>query len=358
MPRPAGKHVARLLIVLVAAFSLTLLHPLPRYVLRAGWGQATLLVGRTPLDSAITRPDLTETERARLRLVGPVKAFGESVIGLSPTRNYEAVALDRVDPVWNVSACAADRFVSHMFRYPWVGALPYTGFFDRDEADDEAAKLRALGWEAHVRPAGAYSTLGWFEDPLWRSMLGWDEGRFVETVLHELSHATIWLPGHGDFSESVAQFVGEEATIRFLEAEGPAMAGAAAAYRDGHEDGALYVASMHALYERLDGLYAAGLPRAVVLRERERVIAEARRRWQGLPWRSGRYRAAMDPDRVIDNPTLVQFRVYRTGGDRLRKALDRFGGDLPALLRALRTIPDRADQAGFDPWREVDRLDP
>lgn len=331
------------------------------YIAQAARGQLRLMAGRVPNERALETVDFTDEERARLQLVPRIKEFGERRIGLSPTRNYEAINPEFRESVWNVSATAPDRFEAHYFAYPVVGRLPYIGYFAKEAALEEQRRLDALGWETYVRSAGAYSTLGWFRDPLWRSMLSWDEEQLANTVLHELAHATLWMAGHGDFNESLASFLGDQAAALYMEeirAERPA---AYQVWQDRVADGALYRRTMHALVARLDGLYRSGLPRGEVLARKQEVIAQARERWVELPWRLDGYRTAMGADRIVNNARLVQFRIYNTGGDAFDEALARFSGDLSAFVAAAtEELPRRkkAEGRGFDPWVALDELAP
>ena len=331
------------------------------YIAQAARGQMRLMAGRVPNDVALETVDFTDEERDRLALVPLIKAFGEQTIGLSPTKNYETINPTFQSEVWNVSATAMDRFEPHYFAYPIVGKLPYIGYFDKERALEERDDLEALGWETYVRPAGAYSTLGWFKDPLWRSMLSWDVEQLANTVLHELAHATLWMPGHGDFNESLATFLGDQAAARYMESIRAERPDAYQTWQDREADSALYRKTMHELVARLEGLYGAGLPRSEVLVRKEQVIAEARERWPTLPWRGENYRRAMDPERLVNNAKLVQFRIYNTGGDAFDDALERFDGDLPAFITACRDeLPARrkADGGAFDPWAVLDEISP
>ncbi len=339
---------------------LLLLIPGVAYIAQAAKGQAVLMAGRVPVDEALATVEFTDEERDRLELVGRVKRFGEDVIGLSPTKNYETINPTFDQVIWNVSGTAPDRFVPHQYAYPVVGKLPYIGFFDREDADAEAALLESLGWETYIRSAGAYSTLGWFRDPLWRSMLAWDVEQLSNTVLHELAHATVWLKGHGNFNESLAGFLGDEAAARFMEQIREERPEAYAVWEDREADGALYREAMHAIVARLDGLYRSGLPRAEVLKRKAQVIEEARAHWVTLPWRNDGYRKALDPSRTLNNPRLVQFRVYNTGASVFDEALARFDGDLPAFIEALRTLERarRKGGRGWDPYEALAELAP
>lgn len=313
-----------------------------------------------PLEKALDTVAFTPPEREALLWVPRIKEFGEREIGLLPTRNYTTINPDFDDVVWNVSAAAPDSFTSHVYRYPIVGELPYIGFFDKDDARAEQERLRALGWETWVRGAGAYSTLGWFRDPLWRSMLRWDLEQLSNTVLHELAHATLWLPGHGRFNESFAAFVGDEASKRFLLSVRDERPGIWEAYLDDEQDRAQHRACMHRLAQRLGALYGSGLPRSEVMARKQAVLDEERARYAALSWRGEGWAHAMDADRAMNNARLGQFLVYNTGIDDFGLALERFGGDLPAFVRASReALPAarRRGGAGWDPYVALGELE-
>lgn len=346
--------------MLLLALLPLLLLPGCAYVARQAQGQLELLAGRVEIQRALDTVEFTEEEAAKLRLVPAIKEYGEQVIGLSSTKNYETINPTFDDVIWNVSGCAVDRFESHVYRYPVVGALPYIGFFDRADADAERARLEELGWDVYVRSAGAYSTLGWFKDPLWRSMLAWDRPQLVNTVLHELCHATLWMPGHGSFNESWAGFVGDEAARAYVRDHAEEDPASWTLLQDREHDSTQYRAFMQALVTRLQGLYGAGLPQDQVLTWKERIFAEGRREYRALDWRLEGYAAAMDDDRPLDNARLVQFRVYNTKKELFREALARFDGDLAAFVAASRTLDARRkrEKKAFDPWVALSELAP
>jgi len=112
---------------------------------------------------------------------------------------------------------------------------------------------------------------------------------------------------------------------------------------------------------RLDGLYRSGLPTSEVLARKAEVIAEARERWEALPWRLDGYRQAMAEDRIVNNAKLVQFRIYNTGADAFDEALKRFDGDLPGFITAAKselTARRKSEGKGFDPWSAIGELQP
>ncbi len=349
------------LVGVVLLCAATLLLPGCAYIARQASGQFQLIAGRMPIERALDEVDFTDREREMLLWVPRIKEYGEAELGLLPTKNYTTINPDFDDVVWNVSAAAPDAFTSHVYRYPVVGELPYIGFFDKDDARAEAARLRELGWVTWIRSAGAYSTLGWFRDPLWRSMLRWDEERMSNTVLHELAHATLWLKGQGRFNESWASFVGDEASERFLRSIADEHPEIWQKYVDREHDSDLYRQFMHGMVQRLDGLYRSGLPREEIVGRMEAVIADSRADYATIAFRIEGYRHALDEGRTLNTARLKQFRVYNTGMDDFDEALVRFEGDLAAFVTACREeLPKQRRRRGraFDPYEALRQLEP
>jgi predicted aminopeptidase len=198
----------------------------PRYLLRAGWSEARLLLSRQPIPALLARPDLEPGLRERLELTLAVREFAAGTLGLRVGRSYTTFAEVPSDAtVYVVSAARRDRLESHAWRYPLVGRLPYRGFFERGAAEAAASDLAARELDVEVRPALAFSTLGWFADPLLSTATRETPVAVAETVLHELWHATLFVPGAAAFNESAATFAGHRGAMAFF-CTGPGADGA------------------------------------------------------------------------------------------------------------------------------------
>jgi predicted aminopeptidase len=174
-----------------------------------------LLSAREPIDSVLADPDTPEPLRSELARVARVREFA-SLLGLRVGNRYTQYAPwpgDRI--VTTVVATRPGEVEPAGFWFPIVGRVPYKGYFDVARADAEAARLRAEGLDVCEVPVPAYSTLGWFDDPVTGPMLRQPEGDLVETLLHELVHATLFSASDADWNEGVASFVGEVARVRF-----------------------------------------------------------------------------------------------------------------------------------------------
>ena len=187
------------------------------YLLRAGWSEARILWRRRPIAELLARPGLDPALRERLQLALAVRAFAAQPLGLRVGDSYTTFAdVEGEDLVYVVSAAWRDRLEAYTWRYPLVGRLPYRGFFARADADAAAQALVAQDLDVDVHPAVAFSTLGWFADPLLSSAANGPPVAVAETIFHELFHATLYLPGNAVFNESAATFVGHRGAIAFF----------------------------------------------------------------------------------------------------------------------------------------------
>ncbi len=194
------------------------------YFLRAGWQEARILLARRPIADLLAEPDLDPVLRQRLTLTLSVRHFAADALRLRVGDAYSSFAqVSRDATVYVLSAAHRDRLEAVSWRYPLVGRLPYRGFFARAEAERAATGLAARGFDTEVRPAVAFSTLGWFADPLLSTVTAGTPVDVAETVIHELFHSTLYVPGAAAFNESAATFAGSRGAQAFFCA-GPGLA--------------------------------------------------------------------------------------------------------------------------------------
>ena len=240
-------------------------------------GQSRVVYKRIPIQTLLARPDLAEQTRTQLDLIQAILRYAESV-GLKTDDQYTTFYDTGADPIsWNVSASPPDHFSPYTWDFPFVGEVPYKGFFRRDLADEQRDALADAGYDAIVRPVSAYSTLGFFSDPILSSMLGYAPDQLADLILHELTHALVYAPGQTDYNESLATFVGRQGSLLFLAQhfgkDTPLLQQAEVR----RADAALFRRFMAETVAALDSLYSLGLPRSVVLRDRQVVFAQRQR---------------------------------------------------------------------------------
>ena len=180
-------------------------------------GQAKLLWNRQPVENLLAGENLDQEVRKRLEFIQEVRRFAEQRIGLARSRNYGTYIDIGEGPVsWQLTASPKDRIEPVIWTYPVVGRFPYRGYFDLDRAKGDRNRLDARDFDTLLRPVGAYSTLGWFADPILSTMLRYGDGDLAELIIHELAHGTVWIPDHVSFNESLATFVGEAGALQFM----------------------------------------------------------------------------------------------------------------------------------------------
>lgn len=312
------------------------------YLLTQAVYQAGMLLAREP-NEVVT--GLSSARAQRLALVPEIRAFAVDELGLARLQSYSTVAVGFDRRMYNVLACQPDRFEPRGRWFPIVGSIPYLGFFRRLDTALEARRLRDAGLDVSVRPVGAYSTLGYFEDPILPPMLDWPEHRLADTLIHESAHATFFLRGQMRFNESFARFVGNEGARRFVEARQCVAPDAYTAAVEGWHDRALLQSLLSSLFMDLETLYVLELPRAETLRHKADLLESARETCEGLPFHEPRYASYFE--RVdVNNATLMTYRTYNSGEAGFAAILEACDDDMGCFVATCRGA-DPGDPFGW-----------
>ncbi len=318
-----------------------------RYVVQAGAGQFELLHAARPIPTVIDDPSVPARIRALLAKVGPIKHFGQ-LNGLTPTSNYTHYAdLHRSAAVWDVQACAPLAFEVRRWHFPIVGSVPYLGFFDEASARSYARTLAAEEpLDVTVRTASAYSTLGYFRDPVLSTMIPEGDDAFpslANTILHESVHATVYVPDQSTFDESLASYVADLLTERLVLGAFGADSAVVRAWKEGEDRAAFWSAELTRAHDDLQAIYDSREPEARKLELKHARLAALQ--------------TTLGTRRAWNNADLAGLRTYSGGTqafERLRLACE----GLPRMLAALKTLGPRdfaaPQQLEFDDV--IDRL--
>ena len=310
------------------------------YALRQTVGQARILLLRRPIPQVLHDPSVPAEHRHCLRLVLRARRFGVQHLGLAGEDLYQSYYDTGGGPaVWNVSASARDRFEARTWWFPVVGTVPYLGFFDQSEAASTADALKAEGLDVLLREVGAYSTLGWFDDPVFSSGLYADEYTQARVVLHEIAHATVFFPGEVSWNENFATLVGDEGAIRYLAARHGASSQQVRDARARLAEEDRFDALMLEVVRELEALYRSDLTSEDKVRRREKVFRRGKDRLGPLLAGFSHADRSRWLEREWNNALLLSFHRYHGGLGDLRALLEgRFGGDLAAFVAHLRTL--------------------
>ena len=347
-PRLIRRGIAAGILGGVLLFALS---PTGCYLSRAGWEEAKILGRRQPIAKLVGDSSLDATTRAKLRLVLEARDYARYTLGLNVGESFTTYSpLERDTLVLLVSAAHRDRLEEYTWWFPIVGRVPYKGFFDFEAARSLADRLRRDGLDVYIRPASAFSTLGWFNDPLLSTTLRADSLELVNTVIHEVTHNSYYGAGQAAFNESFANFVGARGAEAFFRARGEMSAADEVVLR--WEDEKRLASFWSELYASLDSAYRAHPEsRDARLAARDSVFASARRVLVESVGPTLRTMPARYAERVtLDNAALMARRVYLTDVQLFDRALAREGGH---LARTVERVIQLAKNADGDPFAAV-----
>jgi predicted aminopeptidase len=317
------------------------------YLLQAGEGQMDLLCRARDIDDAKNDPDLSPNTRRLLGDVPNVKRYATKS-GLVPTKSYEDfVALDRRSVVWVVSAAPTFSLEAKEWWFPIVGDVPYLGWFDKHLATNHIESLAREGWDVDMRGSIAYSTLGFFNDPVLSTMIEEApdaDGELANVILHESVHATVYVAGQSEFNEGLATFVGDHLTIEYLTERFGAESYELTAWVDGEAYGKSVQGRLYQAYKDLAALYKRKIPRTEMLKEKTRYL-------DGL-------RAEVGFARPITNATLAHYDTYHGGEQAFAKLYEVCNRDIREVVRVTKvvTAKDFDKTAESDLSKLVDKL--
>ncbi len=316
-----------------------------RFVLHAAWQEARILAHRRPLDAVLGDPRLPAARREQLEWVRQAREFAAQR-GLEAGNTYTTFSEIGDGPLlWVVSASPRDRLEAYSWWYPVVGAVPYKGFFDQAAARREAERLQARGLDTYVRTASAFSTLGWFPDPLLSTALSDDPVTLVSTVLHEISHNSLWVPDHVGFNESYAQLIGLRGAELFFRLRGePELAARAAGWwRDEQRLADFY----QRLAGRLTTLYASAS--ADLDTQRRQAFDTARIELGGaLAEEFEVYDGPQLAVQPLNNASVVAARIYRQRLDLLDRLWTAHDGQPRAVVEVIRRVVTSNETEPFE----------
>jgi len=317
-----------------------------RYITRAAIAEADILRRRRPIVEVVGDTTTDAATRGKLLLVVAARNWAEQSLALTAGETFTTfVALPRDTLVLVLSAARSDTLAAYTWDYPIVGRMPYRGFFSLRQAQAAVSKLQRAGLDTYLRPASAFSSLGWFNDPLLSTTLRTDSADLAATVIHELLHNTVFIKNHVDFNESFAEFVGYRGAEAFFRERGDSVNAARSALR--WQDVRRLADFYRDLGRRLERLYASGAMPAEVRRARSELFRGAHDRMAGalaadLKTIDGRRLA----ERPLNNAVLLSLLVYGSGLDRFDSLLTAQGGD---LRRTIGVVKERTANAA-DPW--------
>lgn len=206
---------------IVVVFTALVVSPTGCYLSRAAWEEGKILSGRKQIKDILADKKTDSVTARKLRIVAEARLYAKDSIGLRTGKSYTMYSdIGRDTLLLVLSAAYKDKLVPYTWWFPIVGRIPYKGYFDFKSAKRDAEKLAEEGYDTYLRPADAFSTLGFFNDPLLNTTLQADSFTLANTVIHEVTHNTFYASGQATFNESFASFVGARGAAEFFRVRG------------------------------------------------------------------------------------------------------------------------------------------
>lgn len=333
------KYLKRFLfaVLLTVAVLVILYWDLVVYGLRQGYGQFNIIWNAKPVAEYLHDPAFPDSLKARLHLIDDVRAYAIDSLGLKDTENYKTLYDQQGKEImWVVLAAKPFKLEAKEWEFPVLGAVPYKGFFREDLAIQLKDELEQEGWDVIIRNPGGWSTLGWFTDPILSKMLNRSEGDLANLIIHEMSHATIFVKDSVDFNENLATFIGDRGAEEFLRHKYGEGSREYTLYMDEDRDYLKYVDHMLRGAEKLDSLYNTMTEEQAVqmkVNQKQKMIRRIVTALDTLSLRLPKKPSERFKEKLPNNAYFMNFRQYQAKQDIFWEEWQgRFKGDLRAYI--------------------------
>jgi predicted aminopeptidase len=315
------------------------------YTLKQGGAMLGYLGRAVPLKSLLADPSLESADAEFAGRVADIRRFTLEDLGLRETSNYtKYVEIERDYLAAVVSASARDSFTRYEWWFPIVGSVPYKGFFNPQDARKERDKLNKKDLDVWIRGVDAFSTLGWFSDPLYSYMRDYPVHRLADLIIHESLHATSYLKNHSQFNEELAEFVGTQGARLYIEKTYGIDSDEYRAITGSDGDSAVFLKVIQELIAELEALYGSDISGEEKREKKDLIIKAAQSRfsekYEDL-FQNDNYRFFVDLP--VNNAYLELYRLYHEENHYFQDLYDRSGRDLPAFIAAVKTLKSRGD---------------
>lgn len=299
-----------------------------RYYVQAAAGQWQVLRARQDLGELIARADTEPKLQQRLQRLAQARDWAVQALGLPDNGSYRSyVALPRDYVLWNVYATPELSLAPLQHCFPIAGCVAYQGWYHESAARAHAQALATQGYDVDVGGVPAYSTLGWFDDPVMSPMLRWDDATLIETLFHELAHQKLYVPGDTAFNESFAEFVGEEG-LRQYRRQHPELPGNTQREQHRRE----FTQQVLARRNQLAALYASSLSEPMQRVLKAETLLGLQRDYEQRrdgDWQGERRYDAWFAQAPLNNARLLPFGLYDAGVPAFAALYAQSGSDWP-----------------------------
>jgi predicted aminopeptidase len=322
------------------------------YLSKLGWHQSFITFHSVPVQEVLEQEGVEEETKEKIRFIQEVKRYGEEKLGLAKTKSYSKYFEVKGPVLHVITAAEKDCLRLYHWDFPITGKVTYKSFFTKEAVQKEKRLLEKKGYDTFVQKAEAYSTLGWLKDPIFSSMLQWDEATLANLILHEMTHATIYFKGQTDFNEQIATFVGNQGAIDFLrEKYGNGSQEVVEAIHC-QEDDLLFSQWIDQACQQLSRFYSREISRDEKLRGREEFFQRLKEDFRQI---KGQFKTDgyKDFEKMnLNNAVLLAYRRYIHRLEKFQALYEQFGRDIRRVVEYFKNIKISGDKVVLQSFLE------
>ena len=308
------------------------------YGLQQGWGQFNIIRKAVPISDILQDANQPDSLKTKLEYTLKVREYAMEKLGLDESDNYFTYYDQGGKPIlWNLSASEPYELKPYLWKFPFLGSMPYKGFFELERAKKERDRLAKEGYDTRIRTVSGWSTLGILKDPILSNMLERSDGELAEVIIHELVHATVFIKDEVDFNENLASFIGEAGAQQFLKDHYGDSSRALTEYIQELDDSERFKRYMLRGTQKLDSLYAkiAAEPDSIKHRAKNSMIAEIAAELDTVSFNNQKYKEIFNKN-LPNNAYFMAFLRYHSKSDSLKSILNDYDGNISRMIKDLK----------------------
>ena len=306
------------------------------YLSKLGWHQSSITFHRVPVQEILENEKMGHEAKEKIRFIQEVKRYGEEKLGLTRTKSYSKYVEVEDSVLHLITASEKDCLRLYHWNFPITGKVTYKSFFTKEGVLREKKFLEERGYDTFVQQAGAYSTLGWLKDPIFSSMLQWNEATLSNLILHEMAHTTVYFKGQTDFNEQMATFIGNYGAIDFLVHKYGKGSQQVVEAVHNQEDDLFFSQWIDQACQRLSNFYSKEISRDEKIKGREEIFCSLKEEFKKIPFKTECY--GNFEKRDLNNSVLLAYRRYIHRLENFQVLYEYLGNDLRRMIDFFKEI--------------------
>lgn len=309
-----------------------------------GWGQlkGQLKIVRNvrPLEEVLVDKNFPDSLKTKIRFIDVIAKYAADSLGLKRSENYTTLYDQKNKPIlWVITASDKYKLSAYHWKFPVLGSVSYKGFFDYQKGAYEDSLLQLEGYDTDYGEVSAWSTLGWFKDPILSNMLYRSDGQLAELIIHEMTHATVYLKSNVDLNENLASMIGEEGAIRFLKSHFGTDSPQVKDYVNRKEDYDRFANQMLIAHDKLDSLYKTfeSVPEERRADLKNEMIEQIVQSLDTVSFHNKNRYSSLFEKRKPNNAYFMNFVRYDSQKEEMRAELNKkFQGNISEYLKSIK----------------------